>query len=791
MRKFQSVDDSVGISADLVADGGWFGGGITTPTVTVPGDKSVSHRALLAALLPGAPARLTVRNANMGGAVRALLPVMRAFGRRVTVERDGLTVERGGEIVPQPVRPHLGVADWPTDVPYLDTGSSSAAARLLIGLLAGTGITAVVDGDAVLRHRPMDWLVDPLNELGAEIAYLAEPGRLPVVIRGQVSRPGAVDLTVGSAQARTAALLAVVGAGVAAEIRHPVRSRDHTERMLSAFGVRLTESAGTVRHEGGSCAVPEIIEVPGDPSLAAHPVAARLLWAAPGELTVPGVCLNPTRLGFFETLRRAGVDIGYRNARTNTCGEPVGGIVVRGGLGGAAEPQPPQRVAEALRMTTPSRSPDLAARVASLTSEQRARIRDKVARLRSGSRLTPGQLWLWNTHRLVGGRPVDVVCQAVHLTGARVDLNALAERIHGFVQAHEALRTTFEEAGSVVRPVVHARLPSLVTRVRCPDETAAHALARELAHEPFDPENGPLFRAVLAEGASADDAWLLIVVHNLVFDAWSFELPLDELGRTDGATPPAPVPFSRFAAEQARWVGGEAGRAAAAYWTAEAAAPPPRLPTDRPRPTATARTGRRVAFALSGAVGGRIADSARREAATAYTGWLAVAWAMFVEFGGREDVLLGTFTAGRDLPGAETTVGYLLNVLPVRLRASGDGTHAARVRAARDAVRTGLGHAAYPGELIAVPPRVPGTQALFDAAFVFDNLGAEPRGIQGADTAGSDVDKGTARYDLTLAVYPGPDGVSGWLEYDAELYEENTARRLVGRFTELAEQAAR
>ncbi|QKV91487.1 hypothetical protein HUT19_06765 [Streptomyces sp. NA02950] len=444
-------------------------------------------------------------------------------------------------------------------------------------------------------------------------------------------------------------------------------------------------------------------------------------------------------------------------------------------------------------MTGSSVPAELAARLAALTPEQRARLRDRVRQERRPRQrvLTPGQRRLWEAHHTTGGRPVDVVCQAVRLTGARVDLDLLAERIEGFVRRHEALRTTFEETADGVRPVVHAELPPRLLRTSCPDAEEAYALARELAHEAFDLAAGPLLRVVLAEGPSGDEAWLLVVVHNLVFDAWSFELLLDELGRAPGTAEPEAVPFSRFAEEQAAWSASEAGRAAAAYWAAEVADPPAPLPTDRPRGGATRRDGGRVEFSLPAAVAKGITAAAQQEAATAYAGWLAVAWAAFEEFGGSSDVLLGTFTAGRDRPGAEATVGYLLNVLPVRLRDPGDGGPAARIRAARAVSRAGLRHAVCPGELIDAPRRVPGTHPLLDAVFVFDNLGEGTRTVQGAEVTTADLDKGVARYDLTLAVHPGADGVSGWLEYDTGLYDEATARGLAERFVAAAERMSR
>ncbi|MEU1465215.1 condensation domain-containing protein [Streptomyces sp. NPDC005727] len=434
----------------------------------------------------------------------------------------------------------------------------------------------------------------------------------------------------------------------------------------------------------------------------------------------------------------------------------------------------------------------LATRLAALSPEQRARLRATLARRTEATHeLTPGQLRLWRAHHAVDGRPVDVVCQAVRLSGARPDLDALTERVRGFAAAHEALRTTFEAGpdGGEVRRVVHAELPPALTRAGRTDEAGAHALARQLAREPFDLAAGPLLRVALAEGATDDEAWLLVVAHNLVFDAWSFELLLDELDREPETAVAAAPGFGDFVRDQREWRQGPEGRAAAAYWAAEAADAPAPLPTDRPRGKGTARTGRRVDFTLPAPVANAIAASARRAGATAYAGWLAVAWRTLAEYASTEDVLLGTFTTGRNRPGTEEVVGYLLNVLPVRLREPGAGTHADRVRAVRDVTRAGLRHASYPGELIG-GRRVPGTHPLLDAVFVFDNLGAEQRLLHRALVTTADLDKGTARYDLTIAVYPGPSGATGWLEYDTGLYDEATARRLTDRFQALARAAA-
>ncbi|MGW6011993.1 condensation domain-containing protein [Streptomyces sp. NPDC055210] len=438
---------------------------------------------------------------------------------------------------------------------------------------------------------------------------------------------------------------------------------------------------------------------------------------------------------------------------------------------------------------------ELAARLAALTPEQLDRLRGRLREQapRAQVRLTPGQERLWHAHHTAAGQPVDVVCQAVRLTGAPIDLDLLAGRVQGFVRTHDALRTTFhvDEDSGAVRPKVHEDLPPRLVRTRCPaGPEQAHALARELAHEPFDLAEGPLLRVALAGGASDEEAWLLVVVHNLVFDAWSFELLLDELARDPAMPAPTTRPFGRFALEQAESTAGPQGRAAARFWADELAGAPPPLTTDHPRGQAAPGAGGRVDFTLPGAVARGIAAAARGSAATAYAGWAAVAWATLARFSGRPDVLLGTFTANRDRPDAQQTVGYLLNVLPLRLRDPGDGTWAARIRAAHTASKRGLRHAAYPAELITTERRLPGLHPLFDVAFVYDSPAEDSRRVQGAVVSTSDVDKGVARYGLTIAVHPAPEGASGWIEYDTGLYDRGTVDHLADRFTALAAQAS-
>lgn len=300
---------------DLLVDGGRTVAA-SVPELTAPGDKSITHRALISAVMTDSS--LDIRNANLGGAVLHLLPAVRALGFDVRRDRTTLAVRRDRSV-------HVD------SCPRLDVRESSAAARLLIGVLAGRGISAVVDGDSVLRQRPMDWVVEPLRTLGARIDYLGRPGCLPVAVREPVTRSAHVDLTVGSAQARSAVLTACVTAGLPVRIGRSVRSRDHTERMIMAMGADLTVDDASVRYDGAPIHSLTAIDVPGDPSLAAYPAALELLVPTRSGLRIRDVCLNPTRTGFFAVLRRAGAHIEYTDRR-ESAGEPVGTIAVLGGL---------------------------------------------------------------------------------------------------------------------------------------------------------------------------------------------------------------------------------------------------------------------------------------------------------------------------------------------------------------------------------------------------------------------------------------------------------------------------
>ena len=274
--------------------------------VRVPGDKSISHRAALIA--PLASSASVVRGLSDGADVRASVRAMRQLGADIVCgeENGGLTIHCAG-----------GGLDAASS-PRIDCGNSGTTARLLAGILAGSGVGAVLDGDPSLRRRPMRRVMYPLQAMGARIDYEDEPDRLPVRLRGRAT--GALRTLrhrgrAASAQVKSAVLLAGVLARVRVQVSEPALSRDHTERMLAAMGVPLhfdpeRMGAGDVSFEpsGWDGALRGLrMTVPGDPSSAAFLVGASLLRGR--AVRVEDVAANPGRTGFLSVLEEMGAGV--------------------------------------------------------------------------------------------------------------------------------------------------------------------------------------------------------------------------------------------------------------------------------------------------------------------------------------------------------------------------------------------------------------------------------------------------------------------------------------------------
>ncbi|KRB82694.1 3-phosphoshikimate 1-carboxyvinyltransferase [Sphingomonas sp. Root710] len=285
----------------------------------VPGDKSISHRALMLSALAVGESR--VEGLLTGEDVLATAAAMRAMGA---------TIERGEDDVWRIYG--VGVGGLLQPETALDMGNSGTSTRLLMGLVASHPITATFTGDASLSKRPMNRVIEPLSLMGADVT--ASPGgRLPLMLRGiSPAVPIGYRLPVASAQVKSAVLLAGLNTPGITRVIEPVATRDHSERMLKGFGAELSveqdaDGARIISIRGEAELRPQHIVVPGDPSSAAFPVVAALL--VPGsEVTVTNVGLNPTRAALFDVLRMMGGDIAFINAR-EVGGEPVADIVVR------------------------------------------------------------------------------------------------------------------------------------------------------------------------------------------------------------------------------------------------------------------------------------------------------------------------------------------------------------------------------------------------------------------------------------------------------------------------------
>jgi 3-phosphoshikimate 1-carboxyvinyltransferase len=284
--------------------------------VRAPGDKSMSHRALILGAL--AAGTTEIEGLLEGDDVLATARAVEALGASVDRLSEGRwRIEgRGG---------------FRSPAQAIDCGNAGTGARLLMGAAAGQPVTVTFDGDASLRKRPMKRVTDPLAVMGARFEWRAQEDRLPATVHGGSLTAIEHTQTVPSAQIKSAVLLAALTAEGVTTVIEPEKSRDHTERMLRAFGVVLDvveEGEGwRISLEGGQPLSATGVAVPGDPSSAAFPLAAGLI--VPGsEVMVEGVMLNPLRTGLFDTWIEMGADLTIANRRQSG-GEDIGDVTAR------------------------------------------------------------------------------------------------------------------------------------------------------------------------------------------------------------------------------------------------------------------------------------------------------------------------------------------------------------------------------------------------------------------------------------------------------------------------------
>ncbi len=285
----------------------------------VPGDKSISHRALMFGAL--AVGRSRVTGLLEGEDVLRTAAAMRAMGASVTREAKGVWAIDG-----------VGVGGLAEPADVIDMGNAGTGARLVMGLVATHPMTAIFTGDASLRRRPMGRVIAPLSRFGATFMG-REGGRLPLAITGNPSpTPVTYTVPVASAQVKSAVLLAGLNTPSVTTVIEPVATRDHTERILTGFGAELTvtvaaDGARTIALTGQPRLHPCDLQVPADPSSAAFPAVAAFLVEG-SEVLLPEVGTNPLRFGLFQTLAEMGADIAQETPRL-VAGEPVADLRVK------------------------------------------------------------------------------------------------------------------------------------------------------------------------------------------------------------------------------------------------------------------------------------------------------------------------------------------------------------------------------------------------------------------------------------------------------------------------------
>lgn len=282
-------------------------------TLTVPGDKSISHRSVMFGAI--AEGKTTVSGFLLGEDCLSTIDCFKKLGVKIDVDGTNVTIESNG------------IDAWQEPSEVLYTGNSGTTTRLMMGILAGTQLHTVMTGDASIGKRPMRRVADPLRLMGAQIAGRENGQFTPLAIQG--SQLEAIDYTmpVASAQVKSAILLAGLRANGTTIVRESEVSRDHTERMLRQFGAKVDVQDGVVSFEGGQKLVGTHVKVPGDISSAAFFLVAGAICEG-SEIVLENVGVNETRAGIIDVLQQMGADMTVK-IEDEAAAEPTATIVIR------------------------------------------------------------------------------------------------------------------------------------------------------------------------------------------------------------------------------------------------------------------------------------------------------------------------------------------------------------------------------------------------------------------------------------------------------------------------------
>ena len=412
---------------------------------------------------------------------------------------------------------------------------------------------------------------------------------------------------------------------------------------------------------------------------------------------------------------------------------------------------------------------------------------------------------LWFMHQLEPDDPSYAIPAAVRLRGP-LEVDALAAALSAIVRRHEVLRTVIRVRDGVpvqeVREAAAVPLSPDAVPGTTPAEREAEARRRAEAEarRPFDLAEGPLFRAALLQ-VDEDDHLLLLTLHHVVADGWSFGVLFAELGALYAAgmrgepdpLPDLPVQYADFALWQRAHLAGEALERHLDYWRERLAGAPAtlELPADRPHPSARTHRGGWASLVLPGEVVDGVRRMARGEGATTFMILLAAWQALLARYSGAADLVVGAPIAGRTRAETEGLIGLFLNPLPLRADLSGDPSFAGQVGRVREAVLEGFVHQDAPFEKLVEalhPERVAGRTPLFETLFVQHPPAAELR-LPGVEAETVFTESGGVKYDLTLYADPADDRLDLTLAYAGDLFDAGTADRILAHYRTLLEAA--
>ena len=381
---------------------------------------------------------------------------------------------------------------------------------------------------------------------------------------------------------------------------------------------------------------------------------------------------------------------------------------------------------------------------------------------------------------------------ALRLKG-KLSRRALEESLSTVLLRHEALRTYFPmEAGGPVARLGAAELPLLVERL--PAE-AVEARIRQESARPFSLATGPLLRALLIEIAGSDEYVLVVVMHHIVSDGWSIGVLMRELSTAYAAhsegrapiLPELPIQYGDYAEWQRAWLEGSARDRQLEYFVKALAGAPTilELPSDRPRPAVRSHRGGAVKVEIPQATALALAALGRTQGATLYMSLLSAFGAYLGRISSQDDLIIGSPFAGRRLAETEGLIGFFVNTLPLRVELTGDPSFTellARVR------RQALGaheHQDLPFERLVMalePERVLGTSPIFQVMFALQQTHAGGMGLAGLEVEPISAESGRAKFDLSLSLAEGSEGIGGALEYDADLFDAWRIEAMVQQF---------